>query len=252
MNTVGKVYFPVIFVCLGLRLYASLYIVVLFLLCISHKSVFITITGFLTVLECASQGYKDLIVVHPDSSFDWFGKSTTESTSVFQFNRFSPECWQNGRIIHCREEPPAWGQRALHLPAAARRCLCFSVCLCSHSDALCSMVQKRVNVTLTFQTDVLWVMQSCVIYLLLLFMLDNKCVLFFVNVSKQNMTSFVMSQADGDWHGWWNGKLTYVHGDEQCNAKLLILILFSSIIPCDILWMYSLGKATSIISKWNV
>lgn len=61
-------------------------------------------------------------------------------------------------------------------------------------------------------------------------------------------------------HGWFHLKLTHIHGkdsdwgDERCNAKLLILILFYYIKSCDTVWMYliSFGIATFIISKWNV
>lgn len=110
--------------------------------------------------------------MHPDSSFDWFGKSTTESTvssnsiGLHQNYDKMAESFFVGKI-----PKPEVRESFIFLP--------LSVCLCRHSDSLCSMVQKRVNVTIMYQIDVLWVMQSCGIYRLLLFMLDMKCVLFF-------------------------------------------------------------------------
>lgn len=62
LNTVGKVYFQVIFICLALRRCVSLYVVGFFFFFFNlHKSVFITIAEFLPILECARQGCKSLI-----------------------------------------------------------------------------------------------------------------------------------------------------------------------------------------------
>lgn len=130
----------------------------------------------------------------------WFVKSTRE-WSVFQFNCFSPECWQKGRIIHCREEATAWGQRErAPFPCSFSALpVFFSARVCRRSDPPCARwCKKRVNVAIMYQIDVLWVMQTCGIYLLLLFMLNIKCVPFFLIICRR----FQKKNNNMTWFSW--------------------------------------------------
>lgn len=110
-------------------------------------------------------------------------------------------------------------------------------------------------------------MQSCGIYLPLLFTLDIKCVSFFNYYYSFVKVSEKYNQGGGTFVWQWLGVSTknVSRDDEpgmvefkghirpwQQDAKLSTPMLFSYIICCDDLWMYFTSSGSSILSKFNV